>query len=266
MRHDLLLDGGSPGAPAPSRAARARRAGFLRRRAGFHMGCWRMVGRDAQPNARHPAAGSRNASGQAMGAKGHGTRLRLIEATVALLHNTTLSGLRVGDITAFAGTSPAAFYKYFPDVSAAALAAAEACVQSTDALLRFAGDDWAEDQALARAEAFVDLYIETWESNAAILRVRNLAAEAGDQRFGAAREHAVRPLQDALAMRIARGQRDGRMPAHLQPNATAGALIALLERIAAVSRVQSEQIEITGDRLKQATAYILARAMPAIPG
>jgi AcrR family transcriptional regulator len=211
-------------------------------------------------------AGARNASGQAMGAKGRSTRLRLIEATVQLLQNNTLSGLRVGDIAALAGTSPAAFYKYFQDVSAAALAAAEACVQSTDALLRLAGDDWAEGQALARAEAFVGLYIRTWESNAAILRVRNLAAEAGDARFGAAREHAVRPLQDALAARIAKGQGDGRMPADLQPNATAGALIALLERIAAVVRVPSEQAEITGDRLMQATAYIIARALPAAQG
>ncbi len=234
-----------------------------------------MVGRGPQvlPKTRRATAAgngrtaeARNASGQAMGVKGHGTRLRLIEATVALLHNNTLSGLRVGDIAALAGTSPAAFYKYFPDISAAALAAAEACVQSTDTLLSLAGEDWAEGQALARAQAFVDLYIQTWESNAAILRVRNLAAEAGDQRFGAAREHAVRPLQDALAARIARGQSDGRLPADLQPNATAGALIALLERIAAVSRVQSEQVEITGDRLKQATAYIMSRALPAMPG
>jgi AcrR family transcriptional regulator len=200
-----------------------------------------------------------------MGAKGRGTRLRLIEATVELLQKTTLSGLRVGDIAALAGTSPAAFYKYFPDVSAAALAAAEACVQSTDKLLRLAGDDWPAGQAFARAEAFVDLYIRTWESNAAILRVRNLAAEAGDTRFAAAREHAVRPLQDALAARIAKGQGDGRIPADLQPNATAGALIALLERIAAVVRVPSEQVQITGGRLMQATAYILARALPAAP-
>jgi AcrR family transcriptional regulator len=201
-----------------------------------------------------------------MGAKGKGTRLRLIEATVALLQNTTLSGLRVGDIAALAGTSPAAFYKYFPDVSAGALAAAEACVQSTDTLLHLASEDWTEAQAPLRAAAFVELYIRTWESNAAILRVRNLAAEAGDQRFGAAREHAVRPLQDALAARIARGQCDGRVPANLQPNATAGALIALLERIAAVSRVPSEQVEITSDRLTQATAYIIARALPAKQG
>jgi AcrR family transcriptional regulator len=211
-------------------------------------------------------ADARNASGQAMGAKGQGTRLRLIEATVALLQNTTLSGLRVADIAAMAGTSPAAFYKYFPDVSAAALAAAEACKQSTDALLRLASEDWTEAQALQRAKVFVDLYINTWESNAAILRVRNLAAEAGDARFGAAREHAVRPLQDALAVRIARGQSDGRMQPDLHPNATAGALIALLERISAVSRVPSEQVEITGDRLKHATAYILARSLPAMPG
>lgn len=230
-----------------------------------------MVNRDVQALRGAAAQGgqaaeARNASGQAMGAKGHGTRLRLIEATVELLQNTTLSGLRVGDIAALAGTSPAAFYKYFPDVSAAALAAAEACVQSTDTLLRLAGDDWTETLAFARAEAFVDVYIRTWESNAAILRVRNLAAEAGDERFGAAREHAVRPLQDALAARIARGQRDGRVPPDLQPNATAGALIALLERIAAVVRVPSEQVEITGDRLKQATSYIIARALPAMPG
>lgn len=226
----------------------------------------RLKEQPAPASAVGGTAEARNASGQAMGAKGHGTRLRLIEATVALLQNTTLSGLRVGDIAALAGTSPAAFYKYFPDVSAAALAAAEACRQSTDALLRLASEDWTETQALARASAFVDLYIRTWESNAAILRVRNLAAEAGDVRFGAAREHAVRPLQDALAARIAKGQRDGRIPAKLHPNATAGALIALLERIAAVSRVPSEQVEITAARLKQGTAYIIAQSLPAMPG
>jgi hypothetical protein len=108
------------------------------------------------------------------------------------------------------------------------------------------------------------MYIATWERHAAVLRMRNLAAEAGDARFSAARERGVRPLQDALAARVKRAQVDGRMTPELNPAATAGALIALLERMAAVSRTQSAQPEITHDTLVAATAFILARVLPAL--
>ncbi len=204
----------------------------------------------------------RNQTGQTMGAKGRTTRLRLMQAATGLLGGTTLSGLRVAEIAAAAGTSTAAFYRYFADTADIALAIADGCTQSTEALLRMAGADWSEGEAAGHAVAFVKAYFDTWESNAAILRMRNLAAEEGDRRFYAAREKAVRPLQDVLAERVRRAQRAGQVPADLAPQAAAGALIALLERMAAIARQPHEPPSVTYDALVEATAYVLTRTLP----
>jgi AcrR family transcriptional regulator len=211
-----------------------------------------------------PDAPSHNQNGQAMGPKGRVTRERLMRAVGKLLATHTVSELQVADIAAMAGTSTAAFYRYFTDASAAALAVVATCTQSTDALLHLAAEDWSSADALERAGIFVRTYIETWERHAAVLRMRNLAAEAGDARFSAARERGVRPLQDALAARVKRAQDAGTMTSALNPAATAGALIALLERMAAVSRTPSAQPEITHDTLVAATSFILARVLPAL--
>jgi AcrR family transcriptional regulator len=211
-----------------------------------------------------PAEPSHNQNGQALGPKGRVTRERLMNATAELLGSHTVSDLQVADIAAGAGTSTAAFYRYFADASSAALAVVGTCTQSTEALLHLAAEDWSAADAFKRANIFVCTYIETWERHAAVLHMRNLAAEAGDARFSAARERGVRPLQDALAARVKRAQADGRMTSALTPAATAGALIALLERMAAVSRIPSAQPEITHDSLVTATAFILARVLPAL--
>jgi AcrR family transcriptional regulator len=211
-----------------------------------------------------PDEPSYNQNGQALGPKGRVTRERLMRAAGKLLATHTVSELQVADIAAGAGTSTAAFYRYFSDASAAALAVVATCTQSTEALLHLAAEDWPAADAIERAGVFVRMYIETWERHAAVLRMRNLAAEAGDARFGAARERGVRPLQDALSARVKRAQDDGRMTSELTPAATAGALIALLERMAAVSRIPSAQPEITHDTLVAATAFILARVLPAL--
>ena len=63
----------------------------------------------------------RNQSGQAMGAKGLKTRLRLIEATDELLKTKSLRDLTVSDITRLANTSASTFYLYFTDVPEAVL-------------------------------------------------------------------------------------------------------------------------------------------------
>ena len=218
---------------------------------------------DQTKGAILPGEPSHNQNGQVLGPKGRDTRERLMRAAGKLLATHTVSELQVADIAAEAGTSKAAFYRYFPDASAAALAVVATCTQSTDALLQLAAADWPAADAFAQAAVFVRMYIKTWERHAAILRMRNLAAEAGDARFSAARERGVRPLQDALAARVRRAQDDGRMTSELTPAATAGALIALLERMAAVSRVSSAQPEITHESLVAATAFILARVLPA---
>jgi len=140
----------------------------------------------------------------------------------------------------------------------AALAAINEQSQSTPDLLSLIAEAWPEGEAYARAHAFVQAYLAAWASRGAIFRARNLAAEAGDERFYAARELAVRPLLDAIAQRIMINQASGRLPAALHANATAGMLVALLERLAAVTGRHTGRAGITSENTAQAAAYILA--------
>jgi AcrR family transcriptional regulator len=196
-----------------------------------------------------------NQDGQAMGSKGQKTRRRLIDATASLLEIQPLHDIRVADIARGAATSAPTFYLYFKDVADAALAAISEHSQSTPQLLEMIGSDWQPDPAGASV-AFVRTYVAVWTSQGAIFRARNLAAEE-DPRFYAAREQAVRPLLAALAARIARNQAAGLIPADLHPNATAGVLIALLERLAAIAGRQTGEAGITTERTIAAAAYVL---------
>jgi AcrR family transcriptional regulator len=195
-----------------------------------------------------------------MGSKGQKTRRRLIDATAALLETQPLHDIRVADIARRAATSAPTFYLYFKDVADAALAAIREHSQSTPHLLEMIGADWQPDPAAASL-AFVQTYVAVWTSQGAIFRARNLAAEE-DPRFYAAREQAVLPLLAALGARIARGQRAGRLPANLHPNATAGVLIALLERLAAIAgRQTGGEAGITPENTIAAAAYVVRIAI-----
>lgn len=179
-------------------------------------------------------AAGRNQNGQAMGRKGLQTRRRLIDATVAQLENNRLRDLRVADIARAAGTSTATFYVYFPDVADAALAALEELTQSTPELLALIEADWSIGDPQIRAQRIVDCYGDLWADHHALFRVRNLAADEGDGRFRASRENSIRGVLAAGASAIRRAQQAGWAAPKLDPIATFGVLIAMLERFAAV--------------------------------
>ena len=67
----------------------------------------------------------RAADGRVPGRRGRATRQRLLEQTLSMIGDTSFRDLKVVDIAREAGTSPATFYQYFPDVEAAILALAE---------------------------------------------------------------------------------------------------------------------------------------------
>jgi AcrR family transcriptional regulator len=209
---------------------------------------------------RHaPSKAALNQDGQAIGSKGQKTRRRLIDATAALLEQHALHDIRVADIALRAGTSSPTFYLYFNDVADAALVAITEHSQSTPQLLEMIGADWQPDPEAA-ALIFVQSYVRVWASQGAIFRARNLAAEE-DPRFYAAREQAVRPLLDAFAARIARGQCAGHIPPGLHPLSAAGVLIALLERLAAIAGRQTGESGITADSTIAAAAYVVRMAI-----
>ncbi|MCK9544027.1 MAG: TetR/AcrR family transcriptional regulator [Novosphingobium sp.] len=180
-----------------------------------------------------PRAG-RNQNGQAMGRKGLQTRRRLIDATVALLETTRLRDLRVADIARTAGTSTATFYVYFPDVSDAVLAALEELTQSTPEILALADQDWSEGDPEERARRIVELYAGFWHAHRALFRMRNLAADEGDERFVKARADAIMGLLLATASAIRRAQEAGWVARDLDAMSTSGVLMAMLERFAAI--------------------------------
>lgn len=177
---------------------------------------------------------SRNQDGQEIGAKGQRTRARLLDATETLLATRPVHDLRVAEIAALAGASPATFYLYFGDAQKAALAVITSHVQSTPELVAMMSADWPATRMLQKAEELVRAYVAVWQSQAAIFRARNIAADEGDVRFTAARAESVRPLLDALARKVSGAQGMGGIPASLPPASVAGVLLTMLERVSAI--------------------------------
>ena len=197
-----------------------------------------------------------------MGSKGLQTRRRLIAATADLLKTTTLRDLSVADIARVAKVSTSTFYLYFADVSEAVLAVIGEVSQSTPAFLTMVDEPWDEGDAYERAQTFVESYIEHWQTHAALFRVRNLAADEGDRRFLMARSNSIMPLLRALAARIEERQATGALPGDLHAFSTAGALLAMIERLATLTPAHMTGGNgVTLDRVVHAAAFFTAMTL-----
>ena len=175
----------------------------------------------------------RAADGRVPGRRGRATRQRLLDQTAEMLGSSTFRDLKVVDIARAAGTSPATFYQYFPEVESAILVLAEEMAAEIPALcdLIYAGP-WKGKGAHATSEALVQGLMDFWERNRAVLRVVDLATEEGDHRFRKIRARLLTPLTQALADSI-RAQSGAAKPGDVDPMATAGVLVAMLANVAA---------------------------------
>lgn len=205
--------------------------------------------------------GRRNQHGQTMGVKGLQTRRRLMEATDGLLQTTPLRELRVAHIVKAAETSSATFYLYFQDVSEVVLALIGEFNQTPPVLLETLAVSWDGPRGRALGERFVETYIATWRSRSALLRVRNLACDEGDIRFADARRAAVVDLMHLMAARIVERQTSGDLPATLNPNASAGALLAMLERIAVLPEAMPSLLPQEGQASMRSAAVFFAMTL-----
>src|SRR4051812_50152084 len=75
-----------------------------------------------------PDAPARASDGRTPGRRGRATRQRLLACASDMLRTTSYRDLKVVDIAREAGTSPATFYQYFPDVESAILVLADEMV------------------------------------------------------------------------------------------------------------------------------------------
>lgn len=177
----------------------------------------------------------RAADGRVPGRRGLATRRKLLDRSATMLRTTSYRDLKVVDIAREAGTSPATFYQYFPDVESAVLVVADEMV--TEGVATFAAlaesMSWSDESGYEDAEALADGVIGFWERHQAVLRVVDLATDEGDVRFRTARTRLLNDLNNALAEAARRHQGDGAGQPGVDPNAIGGVLVAMLAHVAA---------------------------------
>jgi AcrR family transcriptional regulator len=171
--------------------------------------------------------------GRPLGRRAQLTRERLLDAARELLARQGIRDLRVVDIARHVGTSPATFYQYFRDVEEAVLALAARLEDELHPLTDLLDKPWTGKTGLDAARRLVDGFITYWDKHRAVLRVRNLAAEEGDQRFRQVRIHALSAITDRVRDQIAVNQSAGRVDPEVAPYAAAAGLVAMMERMAA---------------------------------
>ena len=99
-------------------------------------------------------------------------------------------------------------------------------------------------------------YVDHFDRNRAVLRIRNLSAQEGDIRFRKSRNNSLLPMTQALAAKVEANQAAGAVSAALNPFAAGGALMALIERMAAF-RAEFEWRGVGRDALIETTAMIV---------
>ncbi|MDZ7733296.1 MAG: TetR family transcriptional regulator [Acidimicrobiia bacterium] len=199
----------------------------------------------------------RAADGRVPGRRGMATRQRLLDCTLELLKATSYRELKVVDIAREAGTSPATFYQYFPDVEAAILVVAEEMAKEGTALAALVRDaTWKGRKGYESASALVDGFMDFWERHRSVLRVVDLATEEGDERFHQIRVRVLNELTEAMREVIEEFQRAGRHPADEDPMATAGVLVSMLAHVAA-KRYGFEFWGIRTDDLEHSMARVV---------
>jgi len=181
-----------------------------------------------------PDTEAHRTTGRTPGRRGRETRERLLKCTAELLEKTSYRDLAVVDIADCAGTSPATFYQYFPDVQEAILALADALTsEAAEVTLLIGNSKWSGKGGFESSLELVDAFLSLWERHRPVLRVVELATAEGDLRFQSVRTHFLNAITKALRDVIAEFKRAGRHPKELDPMAHAGVLVSMLAHVAA---------------------------------
>ncbi|MGW3202851.1 TetR family transcriptional regulator [Streptomyces sp. NPDC001135] len=176
----------------------------------------------------------RTVDGRVAGRRGQATRQKLLDCLSEMLSSSPYRDVKVIDVARKAGTSPATFYQYFPDVEGAVLEIAEQMAAEGAGLTELLeGRSWAGKSGWQTAQELVDGFLEFWRRNDAILRVVDLGAAEGDKRFYKIRMKILNSVNNSLSDSIAELQSKGRVDKDVNPAAVAGSLVAMLAAVAA---------------------------------
>ncbi|GAA2482558.1 TetR family transcriptional regulator [Streptomyces longisporus] len=175
----------------------------------------------------------RTVDGRVAGRRGQATRQKLLDCLSEMLSSSPYRDVKVIDVARKAGTSPATFYQYFPDVEGAVLEIAEQMATEGGQLTALLeGRSWVGKAGWQTAQELVDGFLEFWRKNDAILRVVDLGAAEGDKRFYKIRMKILNSVNNSLTDSIAELQSKGRVDKDVNPAAVAGSLVAMLAAVA----------------------------------
>lgn len=175
----------------------------------------------------------RTVDGRVAGRRGQATRQKLLDCLREMLGTSAYRDVKVIDVARMAGTSPATFYQYFPDVEGAVLEIAEEMAKEGAGLTDLvAGRTWAGKSGWATAEELVDGFLSFWRRHEAILRVVDLGAAEGDKRFYKLRMKILNAVTNSLQESIRDLQAKGRVDKSVNPAAMAGSLVVMLAAVA----------------------------------
>lgn len=171
----------------------------------------------------------RTVDGRVAGRRGQATRQKLLDCLSEMLSSSPYRDVKVIDVARKAGTSPATFYQYFPDVEGAVLELAEQTAAESAGLAELLeGRSWTGKAGWQTAQELVDGFLEFWRKNDAILRVVDLGAAEGDKRFYKLRMKILNSVNTSLADSVAALQAKGRIDKDVNPAAIAGSLVTML--------------------------------------
>ncbi|MFC8429709.1 TetR family transcriptional regulator [Streptomyces griseorubiginosus] len=175
----------------------------------------------------------RTVDGRVAGRRGQATRQKLLDCLSEMLSSSPYRDVKVIDVARKAGTSPATFYQYFPDVEGAVLEIAEQMATEGGQLTALLeGRSWVGKAGWQTAQELVDGFLEFWRKNDAILRVVDLGAAEGDKRFYKLRMKILNSVNNSLADAVAELQSKGKVDKDVNPAAVAGSLVAMLAAVA----------------------------------
>ncbi|MCF1599777.1 TetR family transcriptional regulator [Streptomyces muensis] len=175
----------------------------------------------------------RTVDGRVAGRRGQATRQKLLDCLSEMLSSSPYRDVKVIDVARKAGTSPATFYQYFPDVEGAVLEIAEQMATEGAGLTELVeGRSWAGKAGWQTAQELVDGFLEFWRKNDAILRVVDLGASEGDKRFYKIRMKILNSVNNSLTEAVTQLQAKGRVDKDVSPAAMAGSIVAMLAAVA----------------------------------
>ncbi|AWI29619.1 TetR family transcriptional regulator [Streptomyces tirandamycinicus] len=179
----------------------------------------------------------RTVDGRVAGRRGQATRQKLLDCLSEMLSSSPYRDVKVIDVARRAGTSPATFYQYFPDVEGAVLELAEEMATEGAALTELvAGRSWVGKAAWQTSEQLVEGFLDFWRKHDAILRVVDLGAAEGDKRFYKIRMKILNSVTNSLADAVKELQSRGKVDKDVSPMAVSGSLVAMLASVASHQR------------------------------